>query len=328
MGMVNATSAQVPVTVTLGGTQHLWDEDRDLNDEFLPMGAVEYRFGKNWAAELTYSAGEADIDGGPGDADIDFWHVGGLYYITPQESLHPYLAFGAGELKRDFDIGSDSDTQVNVGAGFRYYLTERWNWRADARVLYANDDSATDLALTLGISYSFAPPSRSKPAPAAPIAVAAAPAAPVERDSDGDGVLDKNDLCPGTPAHAKVDENGCEVKREEVASIRLKVNFAFDSDAVQDRYQAELRELAEFLQKYSSLHVEIEGHTDSRGPDAYNEKLSQRRADSVARELVKTYGIAAHRVQARGYGESQPVDSNDTDAGRAENRRVMATLKE
>jgi OOP family OmpA-OmpF porin len=328
LGFSVTATAQVPITITLGGTQHTWESDREIDDEILPMGAIEYRFGENWAAEFTYSAGETDSSLDGSDVDIDFWHVGGLYYTTPQDSLHPYIGFGAGELKRDFSVGSDTDTQLNLGAGFRYYLTDHWSWRADARWLHGTDDSNNDFALTLGISYGFAAPPSSKRAEPEPAPVAAVAAAPVEKDSDGDGVLDKNDQCPGTPPNTRVDERGCEIERVEVASIELKINFAFDSDVVQDKYMAELKGLADFLEQADHLNVEIEGHTDSQGPDEYNEGLSQRRADAVKKVLVDTYGVAASRLHAMGYGESQPVDTNDTKAGRAENRRVMATLKD
>jgi OOP family OmpA-OmpF porin len=329
-GFATSASAQVPITITLGGTHYTWDSDRSIDDEVVPAGAIEYRFGENWAAEFNYAAGEVNDSNTGQDVDIDTWHLGGLYYITPQDSLHPYLGFGAGELNRDFDSGSEGDTQLNVGAGFRYYFTDHWNWRADARYLYAPDDERGDIALSLGISYSFAPPpsrKRAEPAPA-PVAAAAVAAAPVEKDSDGDGVLDKNDQCPGTPPNTRVDERGCEIERVEVASIELKINFAFDSDVVQDRYMAELKGLADFLEQADHLNVEIEGHTDSQGPDEYNEGLSQRRANAVKKVLVDKFGIADSRLHARGYGESQPVDTNDTKAGRAENRRVMATLKD
>jgi len=70
----------------------------------------------------------------------------------------------------------------------------------------------------------------------------------------------------------------------------------------------------------------IEGHTDSRGSDAYNQPLSERRANAVRDELVNEYDIDASRVSTVGYGESRPVATNDTDEGRAQNRRIEAVL--
>ncbi|MDV7400154.1 OmpA family protein, partial [Arthrospira platensis SPKY1] len=89
----------------------------------------------------------------------------------------------------------------------------------------------------------------------------------------------------------------------------------------------EVKRVADFLNSYQDVTVEIEGHTDAQGAEAYNQTLSQRRADSVKKALVTRYGIAAERVKAIGYGESRPVASNDTAAGRAENRRVVAVMQ-
>ncbi len=315
--------AEVPITITLGGTQHLWDDQRDVDNELLPAAAIEYRLGQNWAAELTYSAGEADAVDGSQDVDIESWHAGMLYYFAPQEALHPYLGFGAGELVRGFDNGDAADTQVNLGAGFRYYFTDHWNWRAEARWLHTFDDSINDVAVNVGIAYSFAaPPGRSKPmAKAAPVAAA------VVADSDGDGVADDMDECPNTAAGARVDGRGCRLAVTKVASVKLKVNFAFDSDQVQEHYFADLQGLADFLKRFDDMHVDIEGHTDSTGPETYNQNLSQRRASAVRELLINEYGVPGYRLEAKGYGESRPVTTNDSKEGRAENRRVMATLE-
>ena len=132
---------------------------------------------------------------------------------------------------------------------------------------------------------------------------------------------------PGTPAGTRVDHVGCPLPVAQVASIKLLVNFDFDSDEVQEKYFSDLSELADFLKRFDDLDVDIEGHTDSSGPEDYNQQLSQRRAQAVVDLLVNQYGIDRSRLEARGYGESQPVASNDTKEGRAANRRVMATLE-
>ena len=113
----------------------------------------------------------------------------------------------------------------------------------------------------------------------------------------------------------------------EVASIKLMVNFGFDSTVVQEQYFNDLGELAAFLKRLEDVYVDIEGHTDSVGPEDYNLSLSQRRAQAVVDLLVNEHGIAPQRLTAVGFGETQPVASNDTAEGRAENRRVMATLE-
>ena len=96
---------------------------------------------------------------------------------------------------------------------------------------------------------------------------------------------------------------------------------------LQERYFSDLGELADFLKRFDDVQVDVEGHTDSIGPEDYNQQLSQRRAQAVVDLLVNQHGIAPARLEAKGFGESQPVASNDTAEGRAENRRVMATLE-
>lgn len=135
-------------------------------------------------------------------------------------------------------------------------------------------------------------------------------------DSDGDGVYDYLDKCPGTPRGVVVDEKGCPV------SFTMQIEFDFDKADIRPMYHNQLKEAADFINKYPANQILVAGHTDSKGSDAYNKKLSQRRADNVRKYLVNKFGISANKLVARGYGESQPIASNDTDAGRQQNRRV------
>ena len=105
------------------------------------------------------------------------------------------------------------------------------------------------------------------------------------------------------------------------------VNFATDSSAIDPGSAVVLDVAADQLRGSPGVRVVIEGHTDSTGTEAYNQGLSQRRADSVRSYLVRK-GIAAERLTARGLGESDPVGSNDTAEGRAMNRRVELEVKQ
>lgn len=145
-----------------------------------------------------------------------------------------------------------------------------------------------------------------------------------EPDTDRDGVLDRNDRCPGTPPGVQVDVNGCEIK-EEIQL--LGVNFERNSDRLQAGADTVLREAAETLKRNPSIKVEVAGHTDSTGDADYNEGLSARRAATV-RDFLIGQGVSPARLTARGYGEAQPVADNTTDAGRAQNRRVVLRITE
>jgi len=148
-----------------------------------------------------------------------------------------------------------------------------------------------------------------------------------ELDSDGDGVLDSKDKCPDTPKGIKVDEVGCPIPMLENVTVTLHVEFDFDKTDVKDLYNADLEKVANVLKAYPKTDVELEGHTDSVGTDEYNMDLSNRRAESVKRELVKKFNIDSSRISTSGYGESKPVASNDTPEGRMKNRRVEAFIE-
>lgn len=175
-----------------------------------------------------------------------------------------------------------------------------------------------------------------KPAPAAaPVAVpapVAAPAAPVPApvalaapapiaqalDSDGDGVLDRLDKCPGTRAGVKVDATGCEIPE---AVVLKGVNFATDSARLTAGSTAILDEAAAKLIKRGDVRTEIAGHTDNRGSPARNRVLSQQRAEAVMRYLASK-GVSTANLTARGYGQDNPIADNATQSGRTANRRV------
>ncbi|MBB4152589.1 outer membrane protein OmpA-like peptidoglycan-associated protein [Sphingomonas jinjuensis] len=106
-----------------------------------------------------------------------------------------------------------------------------------------------------------------------------------------------------------------------VLNIPSGITFAYDSADVQPQFRRTLDQVADTLASYNQTYVDIYGHTDSTGSDAYNQQLSLRRADAVARYL-EGRGVVAPRIGTRGFGETQPIAPNDTDAGRAANRRV------
>lgn len=135
----------------------------------------------------------------------------------------------------------------------------------------------------------------------------------VDNDEDKDGVVDSKDKCPGTPRGAIVDKDGCWAFHGLL--------FDFDSDKVKSQYSPLIQNAVEVMRLNPELTVEIQGHTDSQGTDAYNQKLSERRANSVKHEIVK-HGVDSSRLTTVGWGESEPVDTNETEEGRAYNRRV------
>jgi outer membrane protein OmpA-like peptidoglycan-associated protein len=146
------------------------------------------------------------------------------------------------------------------------------------------------------------------PAPPKPAPVAAAPAV---LDSDGDGVPDSRDKCPNTPKGVRVNADGC---------WELKGVF-FDTDKAVIKDPRVLDEAVAIMKANPKITGEVHGHTDSTGSEAHNQRLSERRANAVRDYFIKQ-GISADRIRAKGFGESKPIASNDTEEGRALNRRV------
>jgi len=132
-------------------------------------------------------------------------------------------------------------------------------------------------------------------------------------DSDGDGVLDDDDFCPGTPRGATVDDRGCWVLEG--------VEFETDRAEIRPLYEPELESVATVLENNPGLKIQIQGHTDSVGAAEYNRQLSEKRAKAVMAWLVNR-GIDRKRLSAIGLGEARPVAANDTAEGREQNRRV------
>jgi OmpA-OmpF porin, OOP family len=187
----------------------------------------------------------------------------------------------------------------------------------------SNDEEvgiAAGAAVGAGLAW-FLCKDRSEPAPP-PVARPAPPPPPPAppKDSDGDGVIDANDECPGTPAGVKVNAVGCPEVGEKILSLE-GVNFDTNKATIKPDSEAILNNAVHVLMENASVHVRVEGHTDSRGSDAYNQQLSQRRAASVVEYFV-AHGIDAGRLSPVGFGESAPVAPNDTAENMYRNRRV------
>jgi OOP family OmpA-OmpF porin len=165
------------------------------------------------------------------------------------------------------------------------------------------DDISSPNAMADYVTKVFLAPAPPKAAPVA--------AVPAVLDSDGDGVPDSRDKCPNTPKGVKVNADGC---------WELKGVY-FDTDKAVIKDPRVLDEAVAIMKADPKITGEVRGYTDSTASEVYNQKLSERRANAVRDYFIKQ-GIAANRVRAKGFGESNPVASNDTADGRALNRRV------
>ena len=163
------------------------------------------------------------------------------------------------------------------------------------------------------------------------------------KDSDNDGVIDDNDLCPDTPAGVVVDQNGCPLDTDQDGvydymdkcpgtPTGAQVNaqgcwilgsllFDFNKYDLKPEGLGELNSVLEILKKNPTMTIVLQGHTDNVGSAAYNQKLSIKRANS-AKDYLVNKGISSGRISCEGYGFTQPVATNTTEFGRSLNRRV------
>ena len=345
---------QFQITPLVG--YNFFDNDLNFDDSEFYGIALGYGLSDNFSLELTYLESDTDTRGGD-DVDIETYRLDALYDLPHLGYWNPYIVGGVGRSEYDLGNGFDADTtQLNLGVGLKREITKNIAIRGDIRAIDNIDqgddidDFGTDYAVQLALTFGFGKAYRHE--------AAAAPAAPVKKelDSDGDGVLDSADACPNTPKGVKVnsrgcpldtdrdgvydyldkcpgtkpglkvDTVGCPIKLTSTVDIQLNVNFDTNKSVVKPQYFGEIKRVADFMNQYEGTSVEVQGHTDSRGSNAYNKALSQRRADAVAAVLVREHGVAANRVTARGYGEESPIASNDDEQGRAANRRVVGSV--
>lgn len=313
---------------------------------FRPELELDYR--RNDIRKLVTPLGDTTDVGGYDNAYTGF---GNIWYDFKRPTgllswVHPYVGGGLGVARigiRNFSVAGvnnvrDYDTAFayQAGAGVGFDLTPNLTASVDYRYVETDRGGFTDNtgntinaryranSALFGIRYSFgapepvAAPPPPPPPPAAAYTPPPPPPPPPPRDSDGDGVNDNLDKCPGTPKGFKVDADGCIIQQTIVLRA---VNFEFNSDRLTVPAQNTLDEVATALIGQPDLNLQIDGYTDSKGSAAYNLKLSKKRAEAVKAYLVGK-GVSSGNLVAKGFGEASPVASNDTEEGRTENRRV------
>lgn len=249
-------------------------------------------------------------------------------------AFRPYALIGAGQQKIKVKDGSGAevretkDTIGNLGLGAMYRINDALSLRGEARAIHNFDYNLWDGMALAGLEVVLG--GHLAPAVAAP-AVPQTPVVVVEadQDSDGDGVIDSLDQCPNTPANVVVDETGCpvQVQIDDELKMELRVFFDNDKSVIKEQYKPEIAKVAEKMREYPNSSASIEGHASKTGPSArYNQRLSEARAIAVKTMLTNEFGVAPNRLSTVGYGYDRPIAPNDTEEGRAMNRRVYAVI--
>ena len=242
------------------------------------------------------------------------------YSLTDSTSFYALAGIGHEFFSNDDDLSNENSFFGNYGAGIKYKISEQIALKFDARHMIETNHGDNSLSYNVGLAVPFGKVAKAAPVVETPAPVVAKPA-PVAapKDSDGDGVIDSLDECPNTMAKAKVDSVGC------MTLVNLNINFDTASAVIKNNYNTRIVEFANMMNANPKLKATIGAHTDSVGSDAYNQKLSEKRAASTVNAL-KALKVDASRIKAVGYGESKPMTTNATVEGKAENRRVEAVM--
>jgi OmpA-OmpF porin, OOP family len=313
------------------------------------------------------------------DVNITMYHLDLIYHFMPEAKFNPFIAAGYGAVHYSEEINNKNMSGIDFGIGAKYWLADNVALRVDVRDNLLLDEQIHNIATTLGVVLRFGGKSN---------AVVAQVAQPVERDSDGDGVPDGRDRCPGTPGGTAVDQNGCpgDADRDGVADYLDKcsdtpqgvavdkngcpldgdndgvadyqdkcpgtaagvvveengcpppvkgvilppepkhtqegvaasepqvmvlafedVHFDFDQSTLKPEAKTILKRNILLLKENPNARIRIAGYTSAAGTEEHNQKLSERRAESVRRYLVDEGVIGADRLTMVGYGESNPA---------------------
>ena len=254
-------------------------------------------------------------------------------------AFKPYALVGAGRSKIEIEdadgkqVSGTVDTIGNLGLGAMYRINDALSLRGEGRAIHNFDNNwwegmaLAGLEVVLGghLAPTVAVPPMEEPNVVTP------PIVVVESDldSDGDGVPDSIDACPGTPMNVVVDERGCPVPVDITDELKMELRVFFDNDksAIKNQYKPEIAKVAEKMREYPNSTARVEGHASKTGPSArYNQRLSEARAVAVKSMLTNEFGIAPNRLSTVGYGYDQPIADNNTEEGRAMNRRVYAII--
>ena len=333
-----------------------------LGIELTPSTQFQVEYG---VSNANGEASEDSAKAGVNRFDVEQTMLSGNFLIGTEEftgytdsAFKPYVLVGAGQSKikvenqeqyvatgnaqgttagqpvsAGTEVAESKDTIGNLGLGAMYRINDALSLRGEARAIHNFDNNwwegmaLAGLEVVLGghLAPTVAVPPMQEPV------IDTTPVVVVESDldSDGDGVPDSIDACPGTPMNVVVDERGCPVPVDITDELKMELRVFFDNDksTIKSQYQPEIAKVAEKMREYPNSTARIEGHASKTGPSArYNQRLSEARAVAVKSMLTNEFGIAPNRISTVGYGYDQPIAPNDTEEGRAMNRRVYAII--
>ena len=284
----------------------------NLDNQVLYGAEMQYNgFNSPIKPELSILYTDADYENSTISTDIYRIALNGVYEYGKFGMIKPLAKIGFGYETIDKHLADNRDGAFfNAGIGAKVPFTDTIALKVESVYMLKNNNSRlnSNLALLAGINFAFGPKAQPAPAPAPAPKVASEPV--------------KQEV-----TKAVALEKVMEVKAAEVCppKINLHINFKFYSAEIEQESVGRVNKFADFLKCTPDYKAKITGHTDSIGSEAYNQKLSQKRADAVRNMIIKD-GVPSDKITTSAKGETEPIATNKTDEGRAENRRIEAEL--
>lgn len=286
----------------------------NLDNQVLYGAEMQYNgFNSPIKPELSILYTDADYENSTISTDIYRIALNGVYEYGKFGMIKPLAKIGFGYETIDKHLADNRDGAFfNAGIGAKVPFTDAIALKVESVYMLKNNNSRlnSNLALLAGINFAFGPKAQPAAAPKVAPAPVVAPE-PVKQEVTKAVALEKV----------------MEVKAAEVCppKINLHINFKFDSAEIEQESVGRVNKFADFLKCTPDYKAKIIGHTDSIGSEAYNQKLSQKRADAVRNMIIKD-GVPSDKITTSAKGETEPIATNKTDEGRAENRRIEAEL--
>lgn len=320
-GLLHAATAPSWEFTALGGTM-MPQTKNSLENQFIYGGELQLtKLGTLFEPELQLlQSTSTDYTGAfTGSTKILRGAFNVVYDYRNDSAFTPFLKAGLGyESFLDLhQAGNEDSAYLNYALGFKIHLSKMLALKAEALYTVKTDDTRWDrnLGLLGGITIAFGGYERPDPAPHEVIAVTTEqPAPPKPQDDDGDGVLNDTDECPKTPANRKVDAKGCEILPP------IRYSFTVDQADIRPDGEAQFKRYGLFIAR-NDKRVIIFGHTDNSGSETHNAALGDERAEVVS-AIFRYMGVPRDHISIVSKGAADPIASNDTEEGRAKNRRV------
>ncbi|MFH7326096.1 OmpA family protein [Desulfurivibrio sp. C05AmB] len=292
----------------LYGGYNFFETGQNLKDRPLFGARLGYNFTEHFALEIGAERIRTRVDDptitgvqegqyrSPMDrVDLTFYHLNALYHFTPERRLTPFVLAGFGGAHYSPRIATGDMATINFGAGLKYAVNDKVAFRLDLRdyiVTEVFQESYHNAGVTMGLTYTFGG-KRAAPEPVSRALTAPEPEAPVVV------VLAEK---------PEVEQLTAVIVEEKVVVLALEdIHFDFDQATLTPEAQVILKRNIEVLQKNPKAQIRIAGYTSAAGTEEYNQRLSERRANTVRNYLIKEGIIAADRLSTVGYGQTRPA---------------------